>query len=46
MKPAPYIHLFAVLSITALSLQIVSDFWVPMVIGAAAVTTIAVILRR
>lgn len=46
MKPVPYIHIFAVISITALSLQIFSDFWMPMVIGAALMFFVAVFLRR
>ncbi len=46
MKPIPYIHIFAVISITALSLQIFSDFWLPVVIGVVAMFAFAVILRR
>ncbi len=46
MKPIPYVHIFAVVSITALSLQIFSDFWMPLVIGAVAMFAVAVILRR
>ncbi|GAA5117409.1 hypothetical protein JIN84_17430 [Luteolibacter yonseiensis] len=46
MKPVPYLHIFAVISITALSLQIFTDFWVPVVIGAVAMFFAAVILRR
>lgn len=46
MKPVPYIHIFAIISITALSLQIFSDFWLPVVIGAVAMFFAAVILRR
>ena len=46
MKPVPYIHIFAAISITALSLQIFSDFWMPMVIGAVAMGIVAVVLRR
>ena len=38
MDPVPYIKGFAWISIIALSCAIFSDFWVPMLIGAAAVT--------
>lgn len=46
MKPMPYIHIFAGISITALCLQIFSDFWMPLAIGAAAMLIISVLLRR
>lgn len=46
MKPMPYIHIFAGISITALCLQIFSDFWLPLAIGAAAMLTLSVLLRR
>ncbi|MEI7910147.1 MAG: hypothetical protein WCK77_10960 [Verrucomicrobiota bacterium] len=38
MNPVPYIKTFAWLSIVALSCSIFSDYWVPMLIGAALVT--------
>jgi hypothetical protein len=46
MKPMPYIHIFAGISITALCLQIFSDFWLPLAIGAGVMLTISVLLRR
>jgi len=42
----PYIHIFAGISIAALCLQIFSDFWLPLVIGAVAMFTVSVLLRR
>lgn len=38
MDPVPYIKGFAWISIIALSCAIFTDYWVPMLIGAAAVT--------
>ncbi len=46
MNPNPYIHIFAVIAITALSFQIFSDFWLPMAIGAIGIFVIALMLRR
>jgi hypothetical protein len=46
MNPRPYIHVFAVLSITALSFQIFSDFWLPLAVGALATLVVAMLLRR
>ncbi|WP_367872499.1 hypothetical protein [Luteolibacter sp. Populi] len=41
MNPHPYIAVFAGISIAALSLQIVQDFWVPMILGALVTVLIA-----
>ena len=41
MNPKPYIATFAGISIAALSLQIIDDFWLPMLLGAAATLWIA-----
>jgi len=46
MRNVPYIHIFAGISIAALCLQIFSDFWLPIAIGASAMFAVAVILRR
>jgi len=46
MNVKPYIHIFAVISITALSMQLVSDFWLPLILGAGAVVAVAMIARR
>ncbi len=46
MKPAPYIHAFAAISIAALCLQIFSDFWLPLAVGAVAILVISPLLRR
>ena len=41
MNPHPYIAVFAGISITALTLQIIDDFWLPMILGAAVTVLIA-----
>ncbi|MFM2199747.1 MAG: hypothetical protein RLZZ505_3179 [Verrucomicrobiota bacterium] len=46
MKTMPYIHIFAGISITALCLQIFSDFWLPMVIGAVSMFAVSAVLRK
>ena len=46
MNPKPYIHVFAVISITALTVQLVSDFWLPLILGAGAVVAVVIIARR
>lgn len=46
MNVKPYIHIFAVISITALSMRLVSDFWLPLILGAGAVVAVAMIARR
>lgn len=42
VKPWTLLHIFAWLAITALAMNILSDFWLPMVIGALI---IAVLVR-
>ena len=37
MKPWTLILIFAWLAITALAMSILSDFWLPMLIGAVAI---------
>ena len=46
MKPTHYMHIFAVIAIFALCLQIFSDFWPPMTIGALAMYLFALTLRK
>ena len=46
MKPNHYIHIFAVIAIVALCLQIFSDFWLPMTIGILAMYFFTLMLRR
>lgn len=41
MNPKPIIAVFAGISITALTLQIIDDFWLPMLLGALATVLIA-----
>jgi hypothetical protein len=36
MNPLPYLKGFAWLSLVALSCAILSDFWLPMLVGAGA----------
>jgi hypothetical protein len=45
MNPHPYIAVFAGVSITALTLQIIDDFWLPMILGAVATVLIARLSR-
>ncbi len=45
MNPVPYIKGFAWISIVALSCAIFTDYWVPMLIGAALVTLFYRMLR-
>ena len=46
MKMTSYIHAFAGISITALCFQIMSDFWLPLILGALGMLAVAVILKR
>jgi hypothetical protein len=46
MKPAPYIHAFALIAIVALAFQVFSDFWLPMTLGAIGMLVIAIMLRK
>lgn len=45
MNPVPFIKCFAWISIVALCCSIFSDFWLPMLIGAALLTLFYNILR-
>jgi len=45
MNPKPWIAAFAVLSITALTLALVSNFWIPMLVGAIAVALLIKLAR-
>lgn len=38
MNPLLYLKIFAWISIVALSFSIVSDFWLPMILGAIVIT--------
>jgi len=46
MKITSYIHVFAGIAITALCLQIMSDFWLPLLLGAVAMFVVAMLLRK
>ncbi|MFM2199796.1 MAG: hypothetical protein RLZZ505_3228 [Verrucomicrobiota bacterium] len=46
MNVRPYLHVFALISITAMGMQLVSDFWLPLVLGAGAVVAVALFARR
>ncbi|MCW1922632.1 hypothetical protein OKA05_08705 [Luteolibacter arcticus] len=41
MNPNPYIAVFAGISITALSLQIIESYWLPMALGVGVTVLIA-----
>jgi preprotein translocase subunit SecF len=45
MNPTSYLIAFAWLAIIALSGSILSDFWLPMLIGAAVVTLLIRLAR-
>ncbi|MEO5716289.1 MAG: hypothetical protein ABIT37_22610 [Luteolibacter sp.] len=45
MNPIPYIKAFAWISIVALSCSIFSDFWLPMLVVAIAITLLAKFVR-
>ena len=45
MNPTAYLTGFAWLAIVALSYSILSDFWIPMLVGAAAVTLLIRLAR-
>lgn len=42
MNPVPWITTFAALSVAALAFAIVSNFWIPMLVGAI---TLALLLK-
>ena len=46
MKPVSYIHVFAGIAITALCLQIMRNFWLPLILGALAMFIAAMFLRK
>lgn len=46
LNPRPIILAFAWISITALSIQVVSDVWIPLLIGALVTAFLAVVLRK
>lgn len=46
MNPRPYIHVFAFISIMALGFHIFSDFWLPMILGAAGTLVLSWLLRK
>jgi hypothetical protein len=46
MKPMSYIHIFAGIAITALCLQIMHNFWLPLILGASAMLAVAMLLRK
>lgn len=41
MNPFTYIRIFAWIAIVALACSIFTDFWIPMLCGAVAVTLLA-----
>jgi hypothetical protein len=45
MNPVPWITAFAALSITALSFSLVSNFWIPMLVGALTLALLIKLLR-
>lgn len=46
MNPKPIILAFAWISITALGIQVISDVWIPLVLGFVATAFLAVVLRK
>ena len=45
MNPIPYIKAFAWIAIIALGCAFVSDFWIPMLIGAAIIAVLVRLAR-
>ena len=45
MNPIPWITTFAVLSITALAAALVSNFWVPLLLGAITLALLIKLVR-
>jgi len=45
MNPVPWITAFAALSITALTFALVSNFWIPMLVGALTLALIIKLIR-
>lgn len=46
MKPLHVIYAFAVISIAALALQLVSSYWLPLALGAGVAVAIVYVARR
>ena len=46
MNPKPYIQVFAGIAITALCMRIISDFWIPMLLGSVAAILIGRLAPR
>jgi hypothetical protein len=45
MHPVPWITAFAALSITALTFALVSNFWIPMLVGALTLALLIKLVR-
>ncbi len=45
MNPVPWITAFAVLSMTALAAALVSNFWVPLCLGAITLALLIKLIR-
>jgi hypothetical protein len=45
MQPRILIHIFAWLAITALAMSIISNFWISILLGAAAVVLLKKLLK-
>jgi hypothetical protein len=45
MKPWTLFLIFTWIAIVALSMSVVSDFWLPMLLGAAAITLLIKLAR-
>jgi LytS/YehU family sensor histidine kinase len=45
MNPIPWITIFAVLSVTALTFALVSNFWIPMLVGAITLALLVKLVR-
>ena len=45
MNPIPWITTFAVLSITALAAALLSNFWVPLLLGAVTLALLIKLVR-
>jgi hypothetical protein len=45
MNPIPYIKAFAWIALLALSCAFISDFWIPILIGAAVIAVLVRLVR-
>lgn len=45
MNPVPWITAFATLSITALTAALVSNFWIPLLVGAITLALLTKLIR-